>query len=37
MVVLACVYLPLKYGIGKVVRDQGDDEKEKWEKPKAPC
>lgn len=37
MVVLAGVSLPLKYGVGAVVRDEGDEEEEDWEKPKAPC
>lgn len=37
MVVLVGVSLPLKYGVGAVVRDEGDEEEEDWEKPKAPC
>lgn len=35
--VRVCVLLPLKYGIGTVVRDKGDEEEEEWEKPEAPC
>lgn len=35
--VCVCVRLPLKYGIGTVVCDKGDEEEEKWDKPEAPC